>query len=105
MTWYIHIGDDLLRDQTIKFSFYRSIPVDFVPSDLVFKSTLYDCSDRYENLAQHFRKPYLTLCERIAPLHRSQGQDVRHNCTVTADFSGVSTTNFLKKNGKKNCIF
>jgi hypothetical protein len=47
MTWFINIGDDIKRDQNIKFSFFRSIDEDHSPQDLVFSNTLYECADPY----------------------------------------------------------
>jgi len=46
MTWFINIGDDIARDQKIKFPFYRSLSEDYGPSDLIFTDSLYECSDR-----------------------------------------------------------
>lgn len=46
MTWFINIGDDIARDQSIKFPFYRSIKEDYAPSDLIFTDNLYECEDR-----------------------------------------------------------
>lgn len=50
MTWFINIGDDILRDQKIKFSFFRSIDEDYSPRDLIFKDTLFECADSYVTL-------------------------------------------------------
>ncbi len=47
MTWFINMGDDIQRNQDIKFSFYRSIDEDYTPKNLVFTVTLYECSDQY----------------------------------------------------------
>lgn len=47
MTWFINIGDDIMRDQNIRFSFYRSIDDDYESSDLIFHDTLFECSDPY----------------------------------------------------------
>lgn len=45
MTWYINIGDDIQRDQKIKFQFYRDIDEDYSPDDLIFSDRLYQCED------------------------------------------------------------
>lgn len=47
MTWYISIGDDISRDQKIRFPFNRSLDVDYSPSDLIFTDQLYECADPY----------------------------------------------------------
>lgn len=47
MTWYINIGDDIQRNQSIRFPFFRIIPEKYTPEDLVFKETLYECADAY----------------------------------------------------------
>jgi hypothetical protein len=57
MTWFINIGDDILRDQKIKFSFFRSIDEDYSPRDLIFKDTLFECADSYVPLV-HTRVCY-----------------------------------------------
>lgn len=46
MTWYINIGDDLLRDQRIKFPFIRDLDIDYGASDLIFVCTLYECAEK-----------------------------------------------------------
>ena len=45
MTWYISIGDDITRDQKIRFPFSRDLDGNYTPSDLVFEDVLYECSD------------------------------------------------------------
>ncbi|KEY71213.1 hypothetical protein S7711_02323 [Stachybotrys chartarum IBT 7711] len=82
MTWYINIGDDLQRDQTVKFPFYRTLDHDFSPSDLVFKDTLFECGDP------------------IAPRHRSKGRNISPNCTLTANLQDVPRTKFEQKTDK-----
>ncbi|KAK0620644.1 putative hsp70 protein [Immersiella caudata] len=47
MTWYINIGDDIQRDQKIRFPFYRSIDGDYSSTDLIFTDCLIECSDPY----------------------------------------------------------
>jgi hypothetical protein len=46
-TWYINIDDDLRRDQTIKFPFFRSIDGDYSQDDLIIRNELYESKDRY----------------------------------------------------------
>lgn len=45
MTWYINIGDDIQRDQKIKFPFFRDIHENYSPNDLIFHDHLYQCED------------------------------------------------------------
>ncbi|CAG9953193.1 unnamed protein product [Clonostachys rosea f. rosea IK726] len=45
MTWYIAIGEDISRDQKIRFRFYRVLDVNYKNEDLNFEDVLYDCSD------------------------------------------------------------
>ncbi|KFY82655.1 hypothetical protein V498_08516 [Pseudogymnoascus sp. VKM F-4517 (FW-2822)] len=78
-TWYIGIGDDLRRDQIIKFPFYRSINDDYSPDDLIFTDELYESKDR------------------SAPRHKSKGESIKTNCTVTADFRDVPRDTFQRK--------
>lgn len=40
MLWYIRKGEDLKRDQVIKFPFYRAIPRNYTPNDLIFDDDL-----------------------------------------------------------------
>ncbi|KFA66207.1 hypothetical protein S40285_05120 [Stachybotrys chlorohalonatus IBT 40285] len=82
MTWYINIGDDLQRDQTVKFPFYRTLDHDFSPSDLIFKDTLFECGDP------------------SAPVHRSKGRNISQNCTLTANLQEVPRTKFEQKTDK-----
>lgn len=47
MTWYINIGDDLIRDKTLKFSFFRTLDEKFSTQDLIFKDSLFESDDEY----------------------------------------------------------
>jgi len=47
MTWFINIGDDIRRNQSIRFPFFRIIDEKYKPEDLVFKDTLFECADAY----------------------------------------------------------
>ncbi|OCL10017.1 actin-like ATPase domain-containing protein [Glonium stellatum] len=78
-TWYIGIGDDLCRDQVIKFPFYRSLDSDFAPDDLIFQDVLYESKDK------------------TSPRHKSKGDAIKLNCTVKADLRGVDRSQFRQK--------
>ncbi|KAK4182907.1 hypothetical protein QBC35DRAFT_419950 [Podospora australis] len=80
MTWYIKIGDDIQRDQRIKFPFYRSIDVNHHPDDLIFQSILYECVEKH------------------APLHEF-GQPVHQNCTLVSDLRNIPRNLFNMKRG------
>jgi hypothetical protein len=67
MTWYIAIGDDLQRDEEIKFPFFRSVDYDYTDDDLIFEEVLFESRDK------------------AAPRHRSKGEHVDKNCRLQAD--------------------
>jgi len=48
MTWYIGIGDDLKRDQKIRFNFVKEYAKDFTQKHLVIKTSLVECADQYD---------------------------------------------------------
>ncbi|KAH6842399.1 hypothetical protein B0I37DRAFT_399101 [Chaetomium sp. MPI-CAGE-AT-0009] len=79
MTWFINIGDDILRDQKIKFPFYQSIDEDYSPSDLIFRNTLFECSDSH------------------APMHFSKGHKISSNCVLEADLRSVPKSQFVRR--------
>lgn len=78
MEWYIHRGEDMQRDQRIVFSFYRSLPADFSPSQLMFKDELLECA---LDVAVPYPREGVTAA----------------NCTLTSDLSGVDSGLFKKK--------
>ena len=90
MTWYIRIGDDLLRDQKIRFSFSRSIREDYDSSDLIFRDELYECEDRCGDVVDL----------RKAPVHRSKGEKIGINCVLTTDISAIPESRFIKRQGE-----
>lgn len=45
MSWYIGIGDDVKREQEIRFPFTRDLNENFQPSELIFTDRLYECED------------------------------------------------------------
>ncbi|KAK4183350.1 hypothetical protein QBC35DRAFT_467376 [Podospora australis] len=79
MTWFINIGDDIMRDQKIKFSFYRCIDEKYEPSDLIFHDELYECADP------------------DAPVHFTKGDNIHINCSFTTDLRSVPNTKFTKR--------
>jgi len=78
-TWYIEIGDDLLRDHTIRFPFFRSIDGDYSQDDLVFEEELFESKDK------------------TSPRHSSKGESIKINCTVKADLRGVTPDKFQRR--------
>ncbi|EHL02286.1 putative Heat shock 70 kDa protein 12A [Glarea lozoyensis 74030] len=44
MTWYLNYDDDLVREKRIEFAFYRSLPKDYQPEDLIFDDQLLECA-------------------------------------------------------------
>ena len=78
MTWYINRGEDMLRDQKMVFSFYRSLPEDHAPSRLIFTDDLLECS-----LDQAIKYPKRGITST--------------NCKLTADLSAVNRNHFHSK--------
>ncbi|KAJ4245770.1 hypothetical protein NW762_013894 [Fusarium torreyae] len=56
MTWYIKMGDDLVRDQTITFSFARSLDDINKASRLRFYDALYECEEKSVSLTCQFNE-------------------------------------------------
>jgi len=84
MTWYIFQGDDIERDQEIKFRFYRAIKSDYTENDLIFEDEL---------IQSEAINP---------PKYPGQGA-TKANCNLTADFRKVPNTQFhseVDKNGR-----
>lgn len=79
MTWYITRGDDLLRDQKIRFPFYRRLPADFPDADLIFSDKL------------------LQSESKVPPIHPSAA--TKTNCTLVADLRTVDRKLFTKMVG------
>ncbi|KAI0452962.1 actin-like ATPase domain-containing protein [Xylaria acuta] len=79
-TWYIYMGEDLKREQTIKLPFYRPLQCPYSPSSLIF----------YDNL--------ITSDSKLPPEH--PGPDTQINCTLKADLSTVNGDLFEKRKGK-----
>ncbi|KAK3343434.1 Hsp70 family protein-like protein [Lasiosphaeria hispida] len=79
MTWFINMGDDILRDQKIKFPFFRSIDENYEPNDLLFTNMLYECADPN------------------APIHYSKGDKIGINCKVQTDLRSISDDRFKER--------
>lgn len=77
MTWYIHRGEDLSRDQRLHFSFYRTIEGAITNRALVFREHLLQCEST------------------AAPVH--PGITVKQNCVLTVDLSGVDRSTFKQR--------
>lgn len=106
MTWFINIGDDILRDQKIKFPFFRSIDDNYSPRDLIFKDTLFECADSYVPLLIPIQRSAVVVPHRIAdtalhnrhaPTHFSKGDKISTNCLLTADLRSVPNSEFVRK--------
>lgn len=70
MTWYIYKGEDLKRDQVIKFKFYRTIPQQYRAEDLIFHSEMCYAETN------------------AAPMY--PGPTVKMTCRVRSDLSAVN---------------
>ena len=77
MTWYIVKGDDLKRDQRIKFPFFRTLDEGFGDNSLIFTSELMHSE------------------ATVAPKWPKIGVTKR-NCTLTADLRSVDRRIFKK---------
>jgi hypothetical protein len=79
-TWYINRGDDLMREQTIRFPFYRRLSEGFSDKGLVFKDELLESENK------------------AAPIHPSP-LTTKTNCVLMADLRSVDRSKFKKKIG------
>ena len=99
MTWYINIGDDILRDQKIKFPFYRMLDETYNSSSLVFKDILYECQD--QSVTRNQLLNYNTnIYARDPPRNRCKGKRIGPNCELTADLRSVPSSQFVRATGK-----
>ncbi|KAH8595949.1 hypothetical protein B0O99DRAFT_511415 [Bisporella sp. PMI_857] len=78
-TWYIYMGEELDREQTIKFPFFRDIDLNYTAADLKFVDELISSDSKHP------------------PTH--PGEDTKVNCSVTSDLTGVDKSHFKKKEG------
>lgn len=79
------MGQDLIRDQSIKFSFYRTLRKDFVLHDLIFKDTLY-----YSEA-------------KVAPGY--PGPDVKRCCRIRSDLRGINKNKMDERIGADGLIY
>ncbi|KAF4627027.1 hypothetical protein G7Y89_g11126 [Cudoniella acicularis] len=79
-TWYINRGEDLLREQTIRFPFYRRLREDFSDKELIFKDELIESKSKN------------------APFYPSS-LTTKSNCELTADLRSVDRSKFKKMTG------
>ena len=86
MTWYINQGDDLLREQTIRFPFFRTLSENYTDDQLIFK----------DELTQSDAK--------IAPIHASP-TTTKLNCILTADLRSVDRAEFKKRKGVDGLMY
>lgn len=80
MNWYIHQGEDLKRNQTLKFSFYYRLPSSYSPHDLIFTIKLLQSENK------------------IAPIHPSL-TSTKTNCMLIADLRNVDKSLFKRRVG------
>ncbi|KAG6218859.1 hypothetical protein E4U50_008121 [Claviceps purpurea] len=87
MDWFIVTGDDILRDQRFE------IVIEFIFDDINYFSALTPTSSLWQ-------------CEdRIAPPHPSKAKKLDHNCTVTADLTGVPKHKFHPQRDTKGKLY
>ncbi|PQE04134.1 hypothetical protein CJF31_00003249 [Rutstroemia sp. NJR-2017a BVV2] len=80
MTWYIYRGEDLKREQCIKFPFYRTLDEIHTPDDLIFKDELIQSKNK------------------VPPTHPSVST-TRTNCMLTSDLRTVDKAQVRKRMG------
>lgn len=98
MDWFIKKGDDIKRDQTMRFHFFRSLDHDYTEGDLIFYCTLWECQDRY--CFKSFYSTSLTdIGVRIAPKYPSEDKLVKENCCVRADLTSVPRSYLVRRIG------
>lgn len=99
MDWFIVTGDDILRDQ--RFEIVLQFDFDDINdfSALTPTSSLWQCEDRYAFFSQEC-EALAKVIPRIAPPHPSKAKKLDHNCTVTADLTGVPKHKFHRQRGK-----
>ncbi|KAF8861505.1 Hsp70 family protein-like protein [Acephala macrosclerotiorum] len=85
-TWYVTRGQDLKRDHTIRFSFYRSLADGYSNNQLVFTDELFQSESK------------------LAPMHPSSAT-TKVNCTLTADLRTVNRNKFKKSIGADGATY
>jgi hypothetical protein len=80
MTWFIYRGEDLLREQSVKFPFFRTLPDDYGDRQLIFEDQLIQSE------------------AKAPPVHPGHGLTAI-NCKLTADLRNVDRSQFIKKTG------
>lgn len=80
MTWFIFRGEDLRRDQKVRFPFYRRLPEGFSDNQLVFVDAL------------------ITDESVLSSTHPKEGV-TQTNCVLTADLREVDRSHFHKRRG------
>jgi hypothetical protein len=81
MTWYIYQGEDLKREQVMRFPFYRTLNDGYKPEELIFKDKLIQSE------------------LKVAPTHPSASA-TRTNCELTADLRTVDKSEIKKRLGQ-----
>lgn len=79
LSWFIYMGEDLERDQTIKIPEYRPLNKKYTQSDLIFYSDL--CFSE----------------AAVAPDY--PGPDVKNCATLRSDMRGIGKNRLLKRTG------
>jgi hypothetical protein len=71
-------GDDLERDKRVEFKFYRKLPQEFGPSDLIFEDELLECSE-------------------VEALKYPEDGKIKVNCRLRSDLTNVPRSEFENK--------
>ncbi|KAI3392445.1 hypothetical protein diail_5689 [Diaporthe ilicicola] len=83
--WYISMGQDLIRDETIKFPFKRTLQENYTPCQLIFKDTLYFSE------------------ARVAPTY--PGPALKSCCSILSDLRGINKSQLVRHTGVDGLIY
>lgn len=85
MTWYIYRGEDLKRDQKIRFPFFRTINEFHCKKDLLISDKLVYSENK------------------VAPTY--PGPDVKMSCELRSDLSRVDKNFFMRRIGTDGKVY
>lgn len=85
MTWYIYKGEDMKRDQVIKFGFFRTINFRYHPADLIFWDELWYSENN------------------VSPTY--PGPAVKTSCKVRSDLRGANHKCFKQRIGDDGKLY
>ncbi|TWU72224.1 hypothetical protein ED733_003541 [Metarhizium rileyi] len=87
MSWFIHIGDDIRRDQKVKYTFIHILEEDDFGKEMVFSCELWECQDR------------------TPPVYPSKSRNLKTNCIVKWDATGIPISKCVQRTGPNGKVF